>query len=740
MFFGHLSAYIGTVNWINRDKAVILIKSFVSKFFTAAAVAAAVFSAPAVAAEKAETPWVETPQTAVRLISATEGVGEHAAVQLGLHFKLKDNWKIYWRNPGDAGFPPRLNWEGSENLDTTDFRWPVPSRFKVLGFQSLGYKKEVVFPIKATVKNAKDPLKLTAKLDYLACDDVCIPYKANLALTLPAGSDAATDNFQLISKYDNQVPGDGAAHGITIEKVETAGAFKTIDKDVREGAIRVVAASAVPFSSPDVFVEGPELTFFSQPQVDLQDGGKKALITIPASEEEKAKILQASLTLTLKDGERSAEKTLIVQSGPAAAPASSDLPLSLPVILGLALIGGLILNLMPCVLPVLSLKVLGFISHGGGENRTIRLSFLETSLGIVVTFLAIASALAGLKAAGSAVGWGIQFQHPWFIVGLTIIVSLFAYNLWGLFEVALPGWLSNFAGGAHSDSEERKFGGNFATGVFATILATPCSAPFLGTAVGFALAGSIIDIYLVFAALGVGMALPFILIAAFPALAAKLPKPGNWMIRLKQILGVALAATAIWLLSVLAVQLSLDAALLVGALMAGMGVILFAKPRLAPSWHKAAGAGLVVLALGAFWTPYAFTPSAELSSAKSNHWVKFDPAAIPKLVAEGNTVFVDITAEWCITCQVNKAAVLNRGDIFDVLAGGGKVIAMKGDWTRPDPIITAYLKSNGRFGIPFNAIYGPGAADGVVLPELLTTGNVEAGMNKASGGTLFAKN
>ncbi len=713
--------------------------SFTLKILSAVAVAAAVFSAPA-AAEKAATPWVETPQTAVRLISATEGLGERFAVQLGLHFKLKDNWKIYWRNPGDAGFPPRLNWEGSENLEKTDFRWPVPSRFKVLGFQSLGYKKEVVFPIKATVMDPKDPLKLTAKLDYLACDDVCIPYKAKLALTLPAGGDSATDNFQLINKFSNQVPGDGAAQGITIEKVETAGAFKTVDKDVREGAIRVVAASEVPFTSPDVFVEGPELTFFSQPKVDLREGGKKALITIPASEEEKAKILQASLTLTLKDGDRSAEKTLTVQSGPAAAAAGSELPLSLSVILGLALIGGLILNLMPCVLPVLSIKVLGFVSHGNAENKTIRMSFIASSLGIVATFLAIAGALAGAKFAGSAVGWGIQFQHPWFIVGLTILVSLFAFNLWGLFEVRLPAWLSNAAGSGGSGGDDHSFAGNFATGAFATILATPCSAPFLGTAVGFALAGSTIDIFLVFAALGIGMALPFILIAAFPALAAKLPKPGNWMIRLQQVLGLALAATAVWLLSVLAVLLTLDAALVVGGLMAAMGVILFAKPRLAESWRTAVATGPVVLVLGAFWTPYAFTPSTELTADKGKHWVKFDPAAIPKLVADGKTVFVDITADWCITCQVNKAAVLNRGDIFEVLAGGGKVIAMKGDWTRPDPVITAYLKSHGRFGIPFNAIYGPGAAAGLVLPELLTTGNVEAGMNKASGGTIFAKN
>ena len=709
----------------------------------AAAVLATLALAPTgVWAEEGASPWIKTKQTEVRLISATQGIGDSKTIQLGLQFKLKDNWKVYWRTPGDAGFPPRMVWDDSQNLAGTKQYWPAPTRFEVLGFQTMGYKKEVVFPISATVTDPNQPLKLRAKLNYLTCDDVCIPYKADISLDLAAGNNTATENFHLINKYVSKVPGDGSTHGLKIEKVETAGEFKTVKKDVRKGFIRIVAASTVPFNKPDVFVEGPELTFFSPPQVTLSDGGKKAIIKIPASEEEDAKLLQASLRLTLRDGERSAERLLTVGAGPAEAPgrpAGSGLPLSLPIILGLALIGGLILNLMPCVLPVISLKVLGFVSHGGAENKTIRLSFIASSLGIVMTFLLIASALVGLKVAGSAVGWGIQFQHPWFIVGLTVIVSLFAFNLWGLFEFRLPYWLSNIAGsGGSSSDDQQSFGGSFATGAFATILATPCSAPFLGTAVGFALAGTVFDIYAVFAALGIGMALPFILIAAFPALASKLPKPGNWMIKFKYFLGFALAATAGWLLTVLAVQLSATAALIVGALMAAMGMVLFGKRFIGETWHKAATVGILVLILGAFWTPYSYTPAASLSVEKGQHWVKFDAEAIPKLVAEGKTVFVDITAEWCITCQVNKAAVLNRGEIFDILSSG-EVVAMKGDWTRPDPKITAYLKSFNRFGIPFNAVYGPGNSQGVILPELLTSGFVSDGLREASGGSLFAK-
>ncbi len=692
-------------------------------------------------AEAGASNWFVTKQNEVRLVSATEGVGDSKTLQLGLQFKLKKGWKVYWRSPGDAGFPPRMNWKQSANLGETRFDWPTPTRFEVLGYRTLGYKDEVVFPITAKVEDQSQPLKLRADLNYLTCDDVCIPYKTRLSLDLPAGDGDATDHFQLINKFAAKVPGDGKSHGLNIEKVETAGEFTMVKKDVRNGFVRVVATSAVPFKNPDIFVEGPELAFFSPPEVTLEDGGKRAVLAIPASEEDDTKIQTASLKLTIVDGDRAATQTHYVGAGPPISNSSSDLPISLPFILGLAVIGGLILNLMPCVLPVISLKVLGLVSYGGAETKAIRMSFFASSLGIIFSFLVIASALVGLKLAGSAVGWGIQFQHPWFIVGLIVIVSLFSYNLWGLFEVNLPAWLGNIgsqlSGGG--SAEHQSFAGNFCTGAFATILATPCSAPFLSTAVGFALAGSIFDIYAVYATLGIGMALPFIAITLFPSVTAKLPKPGAWMVKVKYFLGIALAATAAWLISVLAVQLSLGAAAIVGALMIGMGVILFGKRFMADGWLKAATVGILAVVFAAFATPYQYSPSVDLHAKSETHWVAFEPEKIPEMVATGKTVFVDVTAEWCITCQINKATVLNRGGIFEVLSGGGDVVAMKGDWTRPDPKITAYLKSFGRFGIPFNAVYGPSNKKGIVLPELLTAGLVWDAMGTASGGAFAAK-
>ncbi|MBT3916469.1 MAG: hypothetical protein HN731_11945 [Rhodospirillaceae bacterium] len=696
------------------------------------------------AAAQDSTPWIKTEQTSVRLISALPNLGDSKDVKLGLQFKLKKGWKIYWRAPGDAGFPPNLNWQKSENLAKTEFGWPLPSRFEVLGLQTLGYKKEVVFPITATVKDPAQPLKLRAELNYLTCDDICIPYKTKLSFDLSAGgptTDNMSANYHLISQYTAKIPGDGKAHNLSIESVETTGLFSEVEKDVRKGFIRIKAKSGIPFEKPDIFIEGPELTFFGKPVASLSHDGATATIKVPVSEEEKAKIVNASLRLTLKDGARSAERTLTVTEGRTAPTITKTLPFSLPTILAFALLGGLILNLMPCVLPVISLKILGVVSHGGADDRIVRTSFIASSLGIITSFLAIAGGLVGLKLAGSAVGWGIQFQHPWFIVGLSVLVTLFAYNLWGIFELRLPSWISDRASASTGQAEDHQsFGGNFATGAFATVLATPCSAPFLGTAVGFALAGGTFDIFAVFLALGVGMALPFISIALFPQLASRMPKPGNWMNTLKKVLGGALALTAIWLLSVLAIQLSLNAALIVGALMIAMGLVLVLRNRLSESRQKLASLGIVVVIIGAFWTPYTYTPNAALlnTSTKEAYWRPFAPETIPGLVAEGKTVFVDVTAEWCITCLVNKATVLNRGQIHELLTSG-KVIAMQADWTRPDPKIAAYLKSFGRFGIPFNAVYGPGAPLGETLPELLTPGLVLSGIEKASNGAILAK-
>ncbi len=677
----------------------------------------------------AASPWAETEQTAVRLVAATEAVGTAKKVSLGLHFRLREGWKIYWRSPGDAGYPPNVDWSGSENLAGATLSWPAPGRFSILGFESLGYTGEVVLPVTATLARAGEPLIVRAAVGYLTCKEICIPYEAKLALRLPAGAAGPSRFAHLINRFAVHVPGDGSAHGVAIERAEVVdGGAGTV--------LRVTASATMPFVAPDLYVEGPEDLVFSAPRISLKDGGKGALLEVSVDGAPETGLAGTRLTMTLVDGARTAERTLaVVASPPGTVPrAVTEATLSLPLILALAVLGGLILNLMPCVLPVLSIKLLGVVGHGGGERRAVSLSFLASAAGIVVSFLLLAGALVWVKAAGMAVGWGIQFQQSWFLIAMILMVALFACNLWGFFDVGLPRWLANVGGGA---SRVRGLAGHFLSGGFATLLATPCSAPFLGTAVGFALSRGPAEIFTIFAALGVGLALPYLAVAAVPGLATRLPRPGPWMATLRRVLGFALAATGVWLLTVLAAQVGLGAAAAVGVLVAGAGAALFVRRRAGRRFGRAGAAATVVLAGLAFLVPAALpagapVPAAATEALPGDLWKPFDEAAIPELVAAGKTVFVDVSADWCITCQINKTFVILRGDVIKRLTSGA-VIPMQADWTLPDEAISRYLARFGRYGIPFDAVYGPGAPDGIALPELLTEGAVLAALDRAAG-------
>jgi len=695
-------------------------------------------AAPA-SADSAASGWVDTEQTRVRLIAASETVGEARELRLGLQFELQPGWKVYWRSPGDAGFPPNLDWTGSKNLAAAEIAWPAPERFSVLGLETLGYKKQVVFPLEAKTVTGAQAASLKARVRYLTCNDVCIPYEAKLSLDVPPGPAAPSSHAHLIDRYAATVPGDGKAHGLRLETLHT-----TTEGD--SARLQLVASADAPFSKPDAFFEGAPGLAFGKPLVKMSSDGRSALMEVSVDgldglDDAKGKTLdERAFTVTLVDGMRAAEGELTATPGTAPLTAGFETAgagPSLLTILLLALLGGLILNLMPCVLPVLSLKLLSLVKHGGGEAREVRFGFLASAAGIVAAFLALAGALAALKAGGAIVGWGIQFQQPWFLIALIAVVTVFACNLWGFFEVRLPEAIGDMGG--HS-ARVHGLGGHFLQGAFATLLATPCSAPFLGTAIGFALAAGTAEIMMVFAALGVGLALPYLAVAAFPGLATWLPKPGAWMVKLKVVLGFALAATAAWLLSVLAGTSGTTVALAATGVMSVAVIILYVV-------HKPGGAGVkvsapavvvAVLAAGLLpgWLPAGPAPAGKALDAV---WQPFDEAAIPKLVADGKTVYVDVTADWCITCLVNKNVVLRNERVHGLL-GGGQVIAMQADWTKPDAAISRYLARYGRYGIPFNIVYGPKAPDGVVLPELLTPGTVLAAFEQAASPGALAAN
>lgn len=678
--------------------------------------------APALAAAS---DWLDHGQARLRLLAAAGASAAEDELRLGLQFRMQPGWKIYWRTPGEAGFPPTIDWQGSDNLAEAEIRWPVAHRFTLFGLDTFGYSDEVVLPIPARVERPDDPVRLRASVSYLICSDICVPHDGVLTLDLPAGAVPSAAEGFLISRAESLVPGDGASAGLSLERA-------VLIEGPQGPVLEVVARSDVPFEDPDVLVEGPPGFMFARPAMDLSEAGRRAVLRLQSRRGPLAEgVLEGKLiTLTVTDGLRGMESKAITRFAPGTAAASATDRAALLQILALALLGGLILNLMPCVLPVLSIKLLSVIKQGGRDRGQVRIGFLASAAGILFSFFLLAAGAIALKAAGMAAGWGIQFQQPLFLTAMALILTLFACNLFDFFEISLPRGLAKLGG--------RDYGhgliGHFSTGAFATLLATPCSAPFLGTAVSFALARGTGEILLIFAALGVGLALPYLAVAAFPGLAVRLPRPGPWMVTLRRVLALALAGTAVWLLSVLAAQVGVEAALLAGALLTAVGFALYYGRRL-----RGPVLPLLVtaLALGVLASPAGFAAgnrgAGQSATGPEEGWLAFDQAEIVQLVADGRVVFVDVTADWCLTCQVNKKLVIDSETIRDHFAAGD-VARMRGDWTLPSAEISDYLASFGRYGIPFNAVYGPGAPGGEPLPELLSVEAVLAATRKATGG------
>jgi suppressor for copper-sensitivity B len=648
--------------------------------------------------------WVRGEKADLRLVAATEAIGPgQGQVRAGLHVRLDPGWRIYWRSPGTAGLPPTLDWTESANLREAVLRWPAPKRFELFGLQSYGYADEVVLPIEARLAEPGAATALRAAVEYLICREICIPGSARVALDLPAGPPAPSAAAHLIERFAGRVP------------VAAETARVTLAAETGDGALTVTARADRPFSAPDLFVETAAVSDLPAPRVSFAEGGREARfvfrdVVLPPG---------TTLTATLVDGPLALEGRAVAE----------EAARTIGVILLIALLGGLILNLMPCVLPVLALKVTGLAGLAGGRPQAVRLSLAATAAGVLLSMLALGAALVAVRAAGGAIFWGVQFQQPVFLAFMAVVIGLFAFNLWGLFAIGAPRW----AGGLAEAAPRRGLSGDFATGAFATLLATPCSAPFVGTAAAWALSRDTGEILAVFAALGTGLALPWLLLAAAPSLAAFLPRPGAWMSRLRAVMGVLLAGTCVWLLTVLATQAGTAVAVGVAAALLAAGLAFWLAHSRRIAMPVAAALALGAVALPALTTAPPIAAAPERSSA-----LAFSAEEAERRARGGETLLVDITAEWCITCQVNKALVLDRGAVAERLRSG-EVALMRGDWTRPDPAIAAYLARHGRVGIPFTAVYGPAAPQGIALPELLSESMVLDAFARAGGGARAAR-
>lgn len=601
-----------------------------------------------------------TDQTELRLFSAVTASGDASTLPLGLEMKLKPGWKTYWRSPGDAGFPLQMELTGAENVTGFSMAWPVPHRFELFGLQTFGYGDRVIFPIDLKISEPGKPVRAAFLIRYLVCEKICIPYDAHLELSIPAGKADLTTDAAVLNEFRAQVP--QAASGLKIDKVAW-----------EDGShLRIEASSPLgQFHEPDLLFEASDAILFSKPQVTVKEGGSKAQFLVSVIESDsKARDHAVPLHITLIDEHRGFDQSYAnIWALPRGDP---SFPFS---ILLIALLGGLILNAMPCVLPVLILKLASIADLAGRAKSEARQSFLATAAGILFSFAVLAFFILGLKASGQTLGWGIQFQQPLFLGFLVLVCIFFAANLIGIVSIPMPAFL-----GSLGNVEGRgRWMAPFLTGCLATLLATPCSAPFVGTAIAFALSGNAYSIFLVFMAMGLGLASPYVAVAIFPRIVEKIPRPGRWMKGVKVLLAFSLLGTALWLGTILAGQLG------------------------APFTIVRAKAGAI-------------------------EWQAFDQDLIHPAVEQGRVVLVDVTADWCITCIANERLVLEQPEVLATLKD---VVTMRGDWTKPDEKIAGFLSAHGRYGIPFIIIYGPGAREGIVLPEILTPNRVIEALRQA---------
>ncbi|MBY0501767.1 MAG: thioredoxin family protein [Alphaproteobacteria bacterium] len=644
------------------------------------------------------------------LISSVTGVGNQNVIWVGLDLHLQPGWKTYWRTPGSAGYGLKVDWTASQNLASADILWPVPSKITSFNMIANGYKNHVLFPIKITLKETNTPLTLKANLDYLMCDEAnCIPQTKQVSITIPKEPSIPTSHAKEISLALQHVP----------EKENPLFEIKSLyymPSSVPPSYLRLTLTHQNPLSSPEIFIEENNHLYVDNIrsiETISKNGAFVSTIDIPLYKNEKKEdvhvknLIGEKIMVTLRSGETSVEQTLITK----AVPSNMTTTIS---ILGFSLLGGFILNFMPCVLPVILIKIFSLTQYGGRTSSAVRRALFATISGILSSFLLLSLIPIFLNWVGMPFGWGMQFQQPLFVIFMMLVLTLFAVNFWGLYEINLPLRLAEWSY-KYSDKEGQV--GHFLSGMVATLLATPCSAPFLGTAVAFALSRGPIEILLVFFFLGLGLSLPMITVLIFPKLVTLLPKPGKWMMHFKHLLGWGFFLTLIWLFYVLMQQVSLLFALFILFVMILLIGMFFISNKI--QGHKyiyLTSIFIISILPFSILAIDSFPPQQDVSYEKR----PLDKLkAIQTAVEQGKTVFVDVTADWCLTCKANELLVLDTLEMKNFMKEN-EVLFIKIDWTSKNSAVYDYLRSFDHNGIPFYAIYGPHTPYGQALPQLLT--------------------
>lgn len=640
---------------------------------------------------------------------------------VGLLLRMVPNWHTYWKFPGDAGIPTEMKWKLPDGWKVGDIQWPIPLRLNEPGdIQIYGYHDEVLLLQEVTppATLAGSTIQLAGEANWLVCEKICIPGSAKLQLDIPVAAQTAPANEEIFSRYRRSLPQNWPDQKVASSSWKRNGS---------ELQLTVESAALANYPSTEFFQLPEGNVVVGHPRTERSADGKVVFRVPIETEDQRLSALNGIIVFGQNENGAGRNAWSLMGNGSTVS-ISSPAPMmsgGLAKFLLFGFLGGFILNLMPCVLPVISLKIFGFIQHAGQDRRRILRSGLAFTAGIFAWFIGLALLLIVLKSAGREITWAFQFTNPYFVLAMSAVVLVFALNLFGVFEISLPqaanrgllGWTAR-----EGDA------GSFFQGVFATVLATPCTAPFLGTALGFAFTQSGWIILLMFVAIAAGMSAPYVLLSAQPAWLRLIPKPGPWMVRVKQLMGFLLIATLLFLLWVLGAQRGVDAILWASCFLLALSIACWMKGAfLVPTASSAARLVTIVLAfLLVLGTGYYFigekfraTKLAPSGPVAPGDWQPFTPQRLESELKQGHAVFVDFTAAWCLTCKFNETSVLESSAVREAFQRHG-VIKIKADWTNGDPVITKILKQFGRPGVPMYVLYPGRNVEPILFPELLT--------------------
>jgi thiol:disulfide interchange protein DsbD len=673
------------------------------------------------------------------MVHAPQGVAPGQPLWVGLNIKHQPEWHTYWKNSGDSGLPTELRWTLPAGITAGEIAWPTPKKIPIGNLANYGYENTVLLPVPLTVAPNFNAGQLTIQLSasWLVCKQECIPQEGEFTLTLPARSSSAANasafeaawaaSPRALTAGSGQIDVAAKAINVSVAGLPAAWRGQTLDFYPETGGVTEPAGTIAQSWKDGLWTAQVPLSAHrsESPQrlpvvLALADGKEKSSpawrIELPVKGEWPSLAAPIAVPAALEAALKANAAAALATTAPTSAPALTWLA----AILG-ALLGGLILNLMPCVFPVLAIKMVGFMQVKDQASRTA--SGVAYTAGVVLSFMALGGLLLGLRAAGEQLGWGFQLQSPAVVAGLAALFTLLGLNLAGLFEFGqlLPSRLASL-------QSKNTTVNSFLSGVLATAVASPCTAPFMGASLGLAVGLPAAQALAIFGAIGVGMALPYLLASLVPAVARAMPRPGQWMVTFKTFMAFPMFATVAWLVWILGQQSGINGAGTLLGLLVLMALVIWTftltgRVRVVAVSLSLLTATLALSTAGPSVVKLMeFGPTGTSAVSATERWQPWAPGRVEQLTGEGRSVFVDFTAAWCVTCQYNKKTTLSNSDVLADM-GAKNVALLRADWTRRDPAVTAALKELGRSGVPVYVIYKAGRAP-VVMSEILSVDDV----------------